>query len=98
MCHHFVTFGRSFKLPSGENNWLDLLIDKCRSLNKLERKPLTQAAAFFRAAAITSMPFAMPLYIYIYIYVVARIFLSMCVSLLVCWKCMLCSTSSSANH
>ncbi len=34
----------------GENNWLDVLIEKCRSLNKLERKALSQAAAIFRAA------------------------------------------------
>jgi intraflagellar transport protein 122 len=34
----------------GDNGWLDILIDKCRSLNKLERKALAQAATIFRAA------------------------------------------------
>jgi intraflagellar transport protein 122 len=34
----------------GDNQWLDALADKCRSLPKTERKPLTQAAAYFRAA------------------------------------------------
>eukprot|EP00455_Lapot_gusevi_P044462 TRINITY_DN5556_c0_g8_i1.p1 TRINITY_DN5556_c0_g8~~TRINITY_DN5556_c0_g8_i1.p1 ORF type:complete len:717 (+),score=248.02 TRINITY_DN5556_c0_g8_i1:1-2151(+) len=35
----------------GDQRWLDLLIEKCRSLNKLEKKPLALAASYFRAAA-----------------------------------------------
>jgi intraflagellar transport protein 122 len=34
----------------GEHQWLDVLIEKCRSLNKSERKALSQAAAIFRDA------------------------------------------------